>query len=240
MLNVLAKWSAFAWLLAATATILCSSGEQREVTRLAKSWQMRPVLAIPHRVAIVLSLNLYFTFLRCRLYYWYAVFRIQTKWLTWIQILEPRTIKDHLYPVLWTRICMFLGLPDPDPSLFVRIWIRILPSRSKKVRKSLISNIFFSSFDFFYLWRLTNHKCTFKKIIRKTTLKKGLIFCSILSATDEKSRIRIRKSAVRIRKSAVRIRGSGSLAKRQGSTTLYFTHFAIHKCGFFFSQILDF
>ncbi len=34
---------------------------------------------------------------------------------------------------LWIRICMFLGLQDPDPSLFVRI--RILPSSSKNKRK---------------------------------------------------------------------------------------------------------
>jgi hypothetical protein len=40
--------------------------------------------------------------------------------------------------VLWIRIRMFLGLPDPDPSLFVRIWVRIwiLSSRSRQVRKT--------------------------------------------------------------------------------------------------------
>jgi hypothetical protein len=95
-LNVLAKWSAFAWLLAATATILCSSGEQSDVTRLAKSWQMSPVLAIPHRVAIVLPLNLQINFSSLSskdLLLTQAMLRIQTKWLFWIRILEPRTKK---------------------------------------------------------------------------------------------------------------------------------------------------
>ncbi len=31
----------------------------------------------------------------------------------------------------------FLGLSDPDPSLFVQIWIRILLSSSKKSKKNL-------------------------------------------------------------------------------------------------------
>ncbi len=36
---------------------------------------------------------------------------------------------------IWTRIRMFLDLPDLDPSLFVRI--RILPSTSKKAYENL-------------------------------------------------------------------------------------------------------
>jgi hypothetical protein len=50
------------------------------------------------------------------------------------------------------KIYKFLGLPDPDPSLFVwiRIWfqirIQILPSTSKIVRKTLISTISATSF----------------------------------------------------------------------------------------------
>jgi hypothetical protein len=43
-------------------------------------------------------------------------------------------------PVLWIRIRMFLGLPDPDRHYFVRILI--LPSTSKKSKKN---------FDFYYL-----------------------------------------------------------------------------------------
>jgi hypothetical protein len=37
------------------------------------------------------------------------------------------------------RIRKFLGLPDPNPLLFVwiRIWIRILPLLSKKRKKNL-------------------------------------------------------------------------------------------------------
>ncbi len=46
---------------------------------------------------------------------------------------------------LWIRrICMFFGLPDPNPDLllFVRIRIWILSQHAKKVRKTLISTIF--------------------------------------------------------------------------------------------------
>jgi hypothetical protein len=53
-------------------------------------------------------------------------------------------------------IRMFLGRPDPDPSLFVRIWIRIRPSTSKKVRKPLISTVFQIIFDFLSLETYVN------------------------------------------------------------------------------------
>jgi hypothetical protein len=52
--------------------------------------------------------------------------------------------------VLWIRIrriCMFLGLPDKDPSLFV--WIRILPSTSKTIRINLDFYYFVTSFLLF-------------------------------------------------------------------------------------------
>jgi hypothetical protein len=44
--------------------------------------------------------------------------------------------KPDLATVLWIRIRNFLGLTDPDPSLFIRIriWIRSRPSSSKKAR----------------------------------------------------------------------------------------------------------
>jgi hypothetical protein len=44
---------------------------------------------------------------------------------------------DSQKSVLWIQIRRFLGLPDPDPSLFV--WIRILSSLSKKRKKKMIS-----------------------------------------------------------------------------------------------------
>jgi hypothetical protein len=51
-------------------------------------------------------------------------------------------LKHNMEPVLWIQIRIrtgnirkFLGLPDPDPSLFVRI--RILPSSSIKSKKNL-------------------------------------------------------------------------------------------------------
>jgi hypothetical protein len=37
--------------------------------------------------------------------------------------------------MLWILIRMFLGLPDPDPSLF--LWIRIFSSTSKKSKENL-------------------------------------------------------------------------------------------------------
>jgi hypothetical protein len=37
---------------------------------------------------------------------------------------------------------MFLDLQDPDPELYVRIRIRILPSTSKKIKKNLDLNCF--------------------------------------------------------------------------------------------------
>jgi hypothetical protein len=43
-----------------------------------------------------------------------------------------------LQAVLWIR--MFLGLPDPDPSLFERTRIRILLSTSKKCYKNIDFN----------------------------------------------------------------------------------------------------
>jgi hypothetical protein len=67
--------------------------------------------------------------------------------------------KRSFFPVLWIRICVFLGLSDPDPSLFVRIWILILPSKIKKVRRTLIS-VNFSWFA--HLIFEDRYKCTFK------------------------------------------------------------------------------
>ncbi len=43
------------------------------------------------------------------------------------------------------RIHLFLGLPDPEPTFFVGIQIRIQPSTSKKIKKNL---------DFYRLWLL--------------------------------------------------------------------------------------
>ncbi len=63
---------------------------------------------------------------------------------------------DPSLAVSWIRICMFLGLLDPYPSLFVHIWIRILPTTSKKVRKALISSCSSLFWGFLYLnWKKT-------------------------------------------------------------------------------------
>jgi hypothetical protein len=75
--------------------------------------------------------------------------------------------------------------------------------------------------DFYFLLLLfdilslkTDVNVPWEKVIMKNTLKKNLFFAGILSATDEKTRIRIRKSVVRIR-------GSGRIRpKCHRSTTL--------------------
>ncbi len=92
---------------------------------------------------------------------------------------------------------------------FVRIQIciriRILPSTSKKLRKTLISPFFVTSY---WLLSLKTDVNVPSKNIKQKTLKENL-----LSVTEEKSRLRIRKSVVRIR-------GSGSVSNCHRSTTL--------------------
>ncbi len=89
---------------------------------------------------------------------------------------------------------------------FVRIWI--LPSTSKK---TLISTILWLLFDVFIYENWC--KCTFRKYGNKQ--KPWIIeyFLCILSATNKKCRIRIRKSVVQIC-------GSWSIPKCHGSTML--------------------
>ncbi len=100
-----------------------------------------------------------------------------------------------------------------------RIWlryysvrIRILPSTIKKSKKKPWFLLFC---DFLLTFVYENWcKCAFKSTKEKN-LEIKLFFVGILSATDEKSRIRIRKSVVRIRGP-----GFGSVPKCHGSTTL--------------------
>ncbi len=118
-----------------------------------------------------------------------------------------------LLPVLWIR--MLLGLPDPDQSLLC-----MASGSFHQQEKNVSKNGFFLTF---YLQKLMY--IYLQKVISKKTLKK-LVFCvGILSATEEKSRIRIRNSMVRIRRSVVRIHGSGSgcVPKCYVSTTLILT-----------------
>ncbi len=108
--------------------------------------------------------------------------------------------------VLWIRIRMFLDLPDPDPSWFCT---NPDPCISKQNKEEYHWFLLFS--DFFGLFKTDVHvpsKCNKQK-----TLEKNLVFVGILSATDEKSRIRIRMSVVRIH-------GWGSVPKCHGSTTM--------------------
>jgi hypothetical protein len=110
---------------------------------------------------------------------------------------------------LWIRrICMFFGLPDPNPHLFlfVRIRIWILSQQAKKLEN--LDFYYFSLIDFLSL-KTDVHVPSKSK--SKKTLKKNLFFVGILSTTDEKSRILIHKSVARIR-------GSRSVPKCHGST----------------------
>ncbi len=70
------------------------------------------------------------------------------------------------------RIRKFLGLSDPDPSLFawIRIWIRILPSSSKNSEKNLDFYSFMTSKVTFYLWRNGN-------VLSKSNRQKKYYFC---------------------------------------------------------------
>jgi hypothetical protein len=71
---------------------------------------------------------------------------------------------------------MFLGLPDPDPSLFVRT--RILPSSSKNRKKALISYCLMTSpYHFLSLKHVVNvGTIPYLKNMQKT-VKKKIIFC---------------------------------------------------------------
>ncbi len=88
-----------------------------------------------------------------------------------------------------------LCILDLDPSLFERIRIRILPSTSKKSKKSLDFYYFFYFLLTCYLWRL--FKCASKGNKQKTDEKAG---SGSVSHWD----------------------GSGSILKCHGSTTLVF------------------
>jgi len=106
--------------------------------------------------------------------------------------------------VFWIRCRKFLGLPDPQ--LFVRIRIRILPSTRKKITK----NLDFYSFAVLQLFNnllplkidvnipaVSNKQ---KKIFFVGTLKamkKGAGSGSIIQCMDPRIRIRIKMSRIR-------------------------------------------
>ncbi len=85
------------------------------------------------------TINLFFQNLKC-----------------WSTAMSFNTVKSVWGTAI--RIHMFLGLPDPEPSLFVRIWIRILQAKSKK---NLDFYCFFTSFWLFVFEDLC--KYTYKK-----------------------------------------------------------------------------
>jgi hypothetical protein len=66
---------------------------------------------------------------------------------------------------------MILGLPDPDPPLVV--WIRILPSTSKKRKKNLDLFHLLTSFGFFSLKADVKY---LQKVTSKQTFEKNYFF----------------------------------------------------------------
>ncbi len=104
----------------------------------------------------------------------------------WLNLLSNNT--HSTISVLWIRIQIRrirnLGLLDPDPSLFVRI----LLSLSKKIRKTLISTVFWLLYE---ILSLKNDLIVPSKSNREVA--------GILKAIEEKRRIRIHKSVTDLR-----------------------------------------
>jgi hypothetical protein len=120
-----------------------------------------------------------------------------------VMFLHPKDCNGVLgrTTLLIIRIRMFLGLPDPslfclDPNPFIK---------KQKSKKTLDFHFLVTSF-----WLFIYESCS--ECMKKPS-GKNLFFVGILSANDEKSRIRIRKSVVRIT-------GSGSVHQCHGSTTM--------------------
>jgi hypothetical protein len=88
------------------------------------------------------------------------------------------------------RTLMLFGLQDPDPSLFLRNRIRILPSTSRKIKKIL---------NFYKFVTSSSNNLLF--------VRTGVNVFDILKGTEEKCRIWIR---VQICNPVSGIRGSGS------------------------------
>ncbi len=84
------------------------------------------------------------------------------------------------------RIRMFLGLPDTDPLVQVRI--RILLSSSKNSKKNLDFYCFGDFFTWLFIFEKNDVKCSFKKVSKKTIKK----FSCHLEIHWRNSRIRIR------------------------------------------------
>ncbi len=68
-------------------------------------------------------------------------FQIRNRSQTIFTKIFTNLVFSMLEAVLWIRIRMFFDLPDPDPSLFVRIGNPILPSSTKNSIKTLVSTV---------------------------------------------------------------------------------------------------
>jgi len=89
--------------------------------------------------------------------------------------------------VLWIQIRKFWGPPDPDQSLLCTD-----PDHSINKQKKVRKNFFLLLCDFFCLSAKTEVNVP-SKSNKQRSLEKILIFVGILSDTDEKCGIRIRK-----------------------------------------------
>ncbi len=125
--------------------------------------------------------------------------RPKNMWIRWIPIrirIRIRNTDAHysFWPVSYGSIC-FWAFQIRDLS-FVRIWIRILPSTSKKSqRKTLISTTLFCYFSWLFIFEVW-WKCTFKEYNEQKTL---------IPVNDEKSRIQIKRIRIPIGKSVMQI-----------------------------------
>jgi hypothetical protein len=104
--------------------------------------------------------------------------------------------------VMWMRIRirMFVGLPDPDPSLFCTDPDPSI-NKQKKVRTTLISTILWLLFHFFDFLSIKIDVNVPSKSNKQKILKQNVFFVGILSATEEKGEVGSgsTKSVVRIR-----------------------------------------
>jgi hypothetical protein len=113
-----------------------------------------------------------------RLWTWVIIPKAQTKNIEqqiWLEALQPHFVCKlqralGTVPTFWQCFSsgsvgsVFLEPPDPDPLVFLRIWI--LPSISKKERKNFISTLFCHFILTFYLRRLMS---MFQKVISRKT-----------------------------------------------------------------------
>ncbi len=99
------------------------------------------------------------------------------------------------------RIHMFLGLQDPDTDPLV-VWIRILLSSFKNIKRNLDSYYFATLFDILSL----KNDANVPSKSNKQNIFLNYLFVGILKVNDENSRIRIQDPDPLVRGMDLRIR----------------------------------